>query len=394
MHKSVQGAANLRGVMHTAVVDDAVDNGGLSVINGAARQKRVDVLDSLELKDTGRYGLGVFATRDIEAGETLYDEGDVVRPRYTRREILEHPESKFLQIYSYIVDEDAYFTGDASEIEKDVTNYMNHSCDPNAWFEGDRSMTARRAIRRGEEVTCDYATFETEISFHRGLPCGCGAADCRRVLTGLEYRSAKFRAKYAGHLSSYIERLVRGPSWYDPRLYVRRITPEFRGVFTQGPVREGEVLACYSGKIVTYEELSEYSEEDLVYNLQVGKNLFQLPLDLKERETTDFINHSCEPNCGMSDSITVVALRDLEPDEEITIDYASFNSGLIKGSSDNFECACGAPGCRGAVRSDDWRRPRVRLRLARYFSPHIKQLAEEGDEPDDVNFASVVPPRS
>ena len=56
--------------------------------------------------------------------------------------------------------------------------FINHSCDPNTFFRctPERAeVYARRAIRKGEELTCDYGE-----SQHNGkLPCRCGAANCR-----------------------------------------------------------------------------------------------------------------------------------------------------------------------------------------------------------------------
>jgi len=59
--------------------------------------------------------------------------------------------------------------------------YINHSCAPNSYmriFGRLVEFYALRAIRPGEEITCDYG--ETQ---HEGeLPCGCGRAGCRRYL--------------------------------------------------------------------------------------------------------------------------------------------------------------------------------------------------------------------
>ena len=38
---------------------------------------------------------------------------------------------------------------------------LNHSCDPNTWLSG-LDLVARRPIRKGEHITCDYATFCTD----------------------------------------------------------------------------------------------------------------------------------------------------------------------------------------------------------------------------------------
>lgn len=61
---------------------------------------------------------------------------------------------------------------------------------------------------------------------------------------------------------------------------------------------------------------------------------------------THYINHSCEPNAYMKilhGHILFMALRDIEPGEEITIDYQSTLHSNKK------RCICGAPSCRGTI---------------------------------------------
>jgi hypothetical protein len=58
-----------------------------------------------------------------------------------------------------------------------------------------------------------------------------------------------------------------------------------------------------------------------------------------------YLNHSCEPNCGGSEFWFEVALRDIEPGEQLTNDYAT----LYMRPSEGFDCRCGAPSCRGAA---------------------------------------------
>ena len=61
---------------------------------------------------------------------------------------------------------------------------------------------------------------------------------------------------------------------------------------------------------------------------------------------THYINHSCEPNAFMKISyghILFIALRDIKPGEEITIDYESTLH------PDSKRCICGAETCRGTI---------------------------------------------
>jgi SET domain-containing protein len=68
------------------------------------------------------------------------------------------------------------------------------------------------------------------------------------------------------------------------------------------------------------------------------------------RHPANFINHSCEPNAGYDGEKTIVTLRRIWPGEEIRMDYGTYSFSF----DHEFTCACGAWGCRGKVRRDDW----------------------------------------
>ncbi len=60
----------------------------------------------------------------------------------------------------------------------------------------------------------------------------------------------------------------------------------------------------------------------------------------------EFINHCCEPNCKarITDGhIYYYSKRDIQPGEELTVDYR-FDHDV-----DIVPCGCGAPGCRGTI---------------------------------------------
>jgi hypothetical protein len=61
---------------------------------------------------------------------------------------------------------------------------------------------------------------------------------------------------------------------------------------------------------------------------------------------THYINHSCQPNAFMKivyDHILFIALRDIRPGEEITIDYESTLH------PDSKRCSCRTQNCRGTI---------------------------------------------
>lgn len=87
------------------------------------------------------------------------------------------------------------------DAETDDANFMNHSCDPNTWYSGDR-MVARRDIMPDEEITYDYATDCTGRDW--GFKCGCGSSVCRGVIARDDWKNLK--SVYGNHFINYINK--------------------------------------------------------------------------------------------------------------------------------------------------------------------------------------------
>ncbi len=61
---------------------------------------------------------------------------------------------------------------------------------------------------------------------------------------------------------------------------------------------------------------------------------------------TEYINHSCAPNCTLRQihgHLIFFAVRDIQPGEEILLDYEE------SWHDDSKKCQCGAPNCRGRI---------------------------------------------
>jgi uncharacterized protein len=132
-------------------------------------------------------------------------------------------------------------------------------------------------------------------------------------------------------------------------------------------IEPGELVAVWSGRIVPGDDLDGLPEEIRRHTVQVEENLYLASLGAEE--APDFINHSCDPNCGLRGQITIVAMHTIRPGDEVTIDYAMCDGTAY----DEFDCACGAPTCRGRVTGADWRNPALWERYAGYFSPYLER---------------------
>ena len=129
----------------------------------------------------------------------------------------------------------------------------------------------------------------------------------------------------------------------------------------------GTSVATFGGTALTRTEFAPYEAERRSRSLQVNANL--IFLGPPSREPGDSINHSCEPNCGMRNATTIVAMRDIAVGEELTFDYAMSDAS----DYDEFECNCGTSLCRGHVRADDWQLDTLRHRYKGFFSPYIQR---------------------
>src|SRR5438105_8899772 len=117
------------------------------------------------------------------------------------------------------------------------------------------------------------------------------------------------------------------------------------------PIAHGELVAVWGGDVVTFDALEALNRIRQRYSVQVEEDLYLVTT--RDNDPTDYINHSCAPNLGMSGQIALVAMRDIAPGQEVAFDYA-----MTDGSPyDEFACACGAPDCRGYVSGADWQRP-------------------------------------
>ena len=79
------------------------------------------------------------------------------------------------------------------------------------------------------------------------------------------------------------------------------------------------------------------------------------------------VNHSCSPNVGICGQIDTTAMRDIEPGEEITGDYAV----AYQNDHFNFVCNCGSHDCRKRVTSGDWMNIVLQNKYRGYLSKYI-----------------------
>jgi hypothetical protein len=119
---------------------------------------------------------------------------------------------------------------------------------------------------------------------------------------------------------------------------------EGKGCFATMGFRKNRKIAEYAGEKISNAEANRRASRR---RLRICALNNRWSLDgSRGGNGTHYINHSCEPNAFMKilyNHILFIALRDIAPGEEITIDYESTLH------SDTKRCACGARRCRGTI---------------------------------------------
>lgn len=147
-----------------------------------------------------REGFGTFAKQLVKEGETVISfEGQphtLMSKSYAVNVLSEEDQELFFR-HAYPLTDDIYVMW-----ERDSSQWkpLNHSCDPNAWFEG-LNVVARRDIQPGEQITIDYA-----MMYGEEMPlfeCHCDSPTCRGIIRGTDFLEP-FVKHYRDHTSPFV----------------------------------------------------------------------------------------------------------------------------------------------------------------------------------------------
>lgn len=143
------------------------------------------------------------------------------------------------------------------------------------------------------------------------------------------------------------------------------------GVFATSSIKKGEVLAVFVGKVLSESYLKSLPNDLQKYPLQISNDKFLGWDDKSKFDTAEYFNHSCDPNAGIVGSNMLVAIKDIEKEDEVCFDYAMTDT-----ISESWDCCCGTKYCRRKVTGEDWRRIDLQNKYGRHFSEYILEKIE------------------
>ena len=164
-------------------------------------------------------------------------------------------------------------------------------------------------------------------------------------------------------------------SWMSPTVRVARSAVHDRGIVAVSGIAQGEPILVWGGPSYTERAGALQARKQNRAVMQWDDDVFSCAVEGEGKDEEPFlVNHSCDPNAWMSGACTICARRDIAPGEEITVDYALWETDEDHVAA--WTCRCGSPLCRGRVTGADWKDAGLRERYRGHFSPFLTKRIE------------------
>ena len=149
------------------------------IAEGIARHKRKQ--KKYRMQGNAIAGFGIYATDEIKENELIFKGEEKAQRIATKSYITKNWNVKELENfkkYAYPISNEVFLLWDENPAGWAP---QNHSCDANTAYKG-LNVYALRTIKKGEELTLNYALFLDEHM--EPFMCTCGSENCRGYITG------------------------------------------------------------------------------------------------------------------------------------------------------------------------------------------------------------------
>lgn len=149
------------------------------IIEGMARFQKKEKL--FTIKGNAISGYGIYAKYDLPAHTCIF-RGEEKAQRIVTKKFVDDNwddrEKNYFRRYAYPIGKEVYILWD---LQPEEWSPQNHHCDANCEYHG-LNVVTNRAIKKGEELTLDYAHFLDHTM--EPFQCSCGASNCRGLIKG------------------------------------------------------------------------------------------------------------------------------------------------------------------------------------------------------------------
>ena len=135
--------------------------------------------------------------------------------------------------------------------------------------------------------------------------------------------------------------------WIHPKTKIKLSKIHGYGRFSLDKIKKNELVMAVGGRVID-KRFCRWTT-----GVPVSSNLIIQASD--EFLDNGVVNHSCNPNLIINGDICFYAFRDIQLNEELTVDYGSF---LSDDNEKIFiqDCYCLSKDCRSKVTGQDWKK--------------------------------------
>ena len=162
-------------------------------------------------------------------------------------------------------------------------------------------------------------------------------------------------------------------SWMNENLIAKKTQKYGIGVFAKKSLPKGTLLMIFGGYVLTREEEEKLPSRIRDVAITIDRNMVMGITKTRQLSDTDFVNHSCDPNSGIKGQISLVAMRNIKKNEQISFDYGTVLYRAHGAPIYELPCMCESKNCRKKITQYDWKLPDLQKRYKGFFPYYIQE---------------------
>ncbi len=153
-------------------------------------------------------GVGVFAVRDLKPGTIVGDikyMNDDLFFSWDEFKKIDKESQEVIKTHCIGTPSGFYAPIDINYIP--LCWHINHRCDNNVGFDSRGSFITIKKIKKNEELFYDYGLSVSDPRYK--MKCNCGSPNCRKIITGNDWKDSEFRKKKYKYMLPELKEYVR-----------------------------------------------------------------------------------------------------------------------------------------------------------------------------------------
>ena len=299
------------------------------------------LLVSTTVRSSTIHGIGCFTNEAIPCGQRIWSFNRHVDSIIMKSALHRLPAAAqdYLDFYGY---ESRHLFRPCLVLCGDDARYMNHSDQPNVI-----KNIADQDIAAGEELTCDYYSFDRAAISKLGERKPASAADAQRCMPAAapcEPVTQNGKSTLRQLLRRMFRRELEGPmdehsprNWTDEFSFsLKPSSIEGVGVFANHAIARGTFLKLFSeigSRRIRRSSPMPLERRNFLKRYCIENDradAFFGPRDFGRMSVGWYLNHSSQPNAAHC-KFSYFAIRDIASGEEVTIDYGTLEPRFAKG---------------------------------------------------------------